>query len=201
MKIELKNIHYYERLSEETNAFTASIYVDEKNAGTASNDGHGGNTDIHHNSEAGRELLRKAEEFCKTLPEVKSSIAGQSYPMDLELYIDNLLEEYLNKRHKQKFQQKIDRAMSRSILVSSDGLEYRLYQMKTPFKELLAKPDGKDLLIRQIEKYIKPKMGEDEKIYNTNIPEEVFISAGLSKEQYISEEKTNRVKQRRGKKL
>ena len=47
MKIELKRFSYNARLSEETNAFAADIWVDGKNVGFAKNDGHGGNTMVH----------------------------------------------------------------------------------------------------------------------------------------------------------
>ncbi len=46
MEIKLKNIHVDLRLSEETNAFTADLFIclRGKNVGTALNDGHGGMT-------------------------------------------------------------------------------------------------------------------------------------------------------------
>ena len=44
MKIELKGIHYSKQLSRETVAFSANLYVNGYKAGTASNQGHGGNT-------------------------------------------------------------------------------------------------------------------------------------------------------------
>jgi hypothetical protein len=43
-KFELKRISYNARLSQETSAFAADIYVDGVKAGTAENAGHGGNT-------------------------------------------------------------------------------------------------------------------------------------------------------------
>ena len=47
MEITSKNISHNERLSEETNCFSATIYIDGKKAGEASNHGHGGPTMIH----------------------------------------------------------------------------------------------------------------------------------------------------------
>ena len=48
MKIEIKNIKHSPSLSEETNAFTADIYVNGVKAGSAMNRGHGGCTDYDH---------------------------------------------------------------------------------------------------------------------------------------------------------
>ena len=45
--IALKSIRVYERLSEETTAFSATVYYAGRKAGKASNDGHGGFTRIH----------------------------------------------------------------------------------------------------------------------------------------------------------
>lgn len=47
MNIELRNISYSARLSQETSAYAAVIYVDGKKAGTVENDGHGGQTFVH----------------------------------------------------------------------------------------------------------------------------------------------------------
>jgi len=46
-KLELRKIVFVERMSEETNCFTAFIYKDGKNVGEAHNDGHGGDTYAH----------------------------------------------------------------------------------------------------------------------------------------------------------
>jgi hypothetical protein len=50
MKIEVKNLKHSESLSEETHAYTATIYVDGEKAFHASNHGHGG-CDLYHRAE------------------------------------------------------------------------------------------------------------------------------------------------------
>lgn len=57
MKIELKNVQYYPRLSQETNAFTANLYINVVHAGLASNEGHGGPTSYQAKDETGRGLI------------------------------------------------------------------------------------------------------------------------------------------------
>jgi hypothetical protein len=44
MKIELKKIAIYPRLSDETTAFNADVWIDGQKVGSAENDGHGGAT-------------------------------------------------------------------------------------------------------------------------------------------------------------
>jgi hypothetical protein len=47
MKVELKKLALYPRLSEETTAFNADLWVDGKKVGYAKNDGHGGATFVN----------------------------------------------------------------------------------------------------------------------------------------------------------
>ena len=42
MKIDLKNLKFAEFASQETNCFSATVYIDGVKATTISNDGHGG---------------------------------------------------------------------------------------------------------------------------------------------------------------
>jgi hypothetical protein len=98
MKIELKNLKHYERLSEETNAFSADLYADGKFAATCKNDGRGGCIDFHtHGIGVDKTLLPLCEEYCKTLPSVIFELSGEPFnlPMDLELYVNLLVEESL----------------------------------------------------------------------------------------------------------
>lgn len=96
-KIELRRITHNARLSQETNAFAADIYVDGKKVGTAQNAGHGGPTDYHITP---RELREAIEDYAKSLPPVQ--VGSQSLPMDLEFCIDLLLEDYLRAKEDAK---------------------------------------------------------------------------------------------------
>ena len=95
MEITLKDISHNERLSEETNCFSATIYIDGKKAGEASNHGHGGPTMIHP-----RKLEQKIHAYAKTLPPIE--VEGMTLEMDAELLIGDLLAEYLTRRDMRK---------------------------------------------------------------------------------------------------
>jgi hypothetical protein len=132
MKIELKRIQHARNLSEETNAFTADIYVNGEYVGYAKNDGHGGCTDYHHHakgvkwgangySEAdqakvdrARRLLREAEEWAKGLSPVKSEYFPEGLAQNLELVIDDLVMDDLMWKD-------FRRDCSRGVLVEADG--------------------------------------------------------------------------------
>lgn len=77
MKIELKNIQAIRAMSEETECFHATVWIDGIKAGEASNDGHGA-CNMYHPWELGTRL----EEYAKTLPEEKVDMGnGKTFMM------------------------------------------------------------------------------------------------------------------------
>jgi hypothetical protein len=119
MKIELKRISFSERMSEETSCFVADIYIDGKKVGSCKNDGRGGCTEYHGNTKADNELIEKAEEYCKTLPKIKSSLGVPfgvlEYDMTFEGVIDDLLEAHLKAKDLQKFNKKMQKHYATAI--------------------------------------------------------------------------------------
>ena len=188
MKIELKRIAYSERMSEETNCFIADLYVEGKKIGEVKNDGKGGATDYYATNENGRKLIQEAEAYCQTLPALKFQFQGyeSSLDMNLEHFIDDLLEKYLKQKDVEKFQGKIERASKKEI-IASDNPEssYRSWPLKTSIENMLAAERGEIVLSELISKFVVPNMKENEKILNTNIPEEVLRNAGLKEHQYV----------------
>jgi lambda repressor-like predicted transcriptional regulator len=100
MNITLKKISYNERLSEETAAFAAGIYIDGKKAGDASNHGHGGPTDIHIYDP---DIRKAADAYCSTLPPLELGYGLNPIPMTLEHLIDGLLNDHLEAKEKKKW--------------------------------------------------------------------------------------------------
>jgi len=95
MKVELRNIKHMPSLSEETECFSATIYVDGVKRGTASNRGTGGNTDIHP-----RELVTELNAYGKTLPPWNYN--GKDHEKDAEHVIDDLLGDELQRKQLKK---------------------------------------------------------------------------------------------------
>lgn len=101
MNIELKKIHYAAFASEETNCFSADVWIDGKRAGEARNDGHGGATYI-----TPREMEARLNAYAATLPPVVSAEFNDPfdkskpfiYQPTAENVIDDLLAEWLTKR-------------------------------------------------------------------------------------------------------
>ncbi|HSX21535.1 MAG TPA: hypothetical protein VLE97_02020 [Gaiellaceae bacterium] len=89
MKIELKRFTTNARLSQETTAFAADVWVDGKKVGYAENDGHGGNTMVHLDPS----VRAAVEAHGKTLvPTEYKFVSGT------EWVVDQLVEAELQKR-------------------------------------------------------------------------------------------------------
>jgi hypothetical protein len=94
MKIELKRFTTNARLSEETTAFAADVWVDGKNVGYAKNAGRGGNTMVHLDPS----VRAAVEAHGKALvpDEYKGFVGGA------EWIVDQLVEAQLQKKYDRK---------------------------------------------------------------------------------------------------
>lgn len=91
MNIQLKNISHQPRLSEETECYTASLYVDGKKIGQVSNRGHGG-PDMFTGDRAAYD---KADAWCQANLPGSDLGDGDEMPTDLELHCADLLNDWL----------------------------------------------------------------------------------------------------------
>jgi hypothetical protein len=159
MKIELKKIKVAEHMSEETTAFTAELFVDGKNIGYVKNDGRGGCTDYYSNpDEKSRKALQAAEAYCLTLPEV--DYGAFKHKMNLETFIDELLEKHL----KEKDQIKLTKKMVNTIMWGvPNGHSYMQVKLSKPLAECNIVS-----LQNTIDKY-KKEFKEGEQFLNTNL--------------------------------
>lgn len=163
MKIEIKSFKFYERLSEETNAFTAELYVNGVKAAHVKNDGQGGNT-FYHAYENKRELIKQAEAYCKSLPSVKCG--NYTFDMNLEFFIDNEVEKLIAEKDKEKFNKKKEKDMLKGILIETEK-GYSLLSWKGyTLENLLRFEKGKQLILNEVTKL----RSEGKVILNTNIP-------------------------------
>ncbi len=159
MKIELKKFQFFERMSEETNAFVADVYVNGVKAGYAKNDGIGGETYIHCYEGKG-ELIKKAEAFCKSLPKHYSEEFDFSYDMNLESFIDNLVGEEIKKKDQKKMEKKMEKTIMWGV---PNGHSYKQVPFKVPLDKIpLLQLQG------YVDKY-KKDFKKGEQFLNTNL--------------------------------
>ena len=111
MKIELKNVKHIEHMSEETNCFTASIYIDGKRAGEVSNRGQGASHDYHP-----RELYQTLDTHAQTLQSQAWTLNNE--PVEIKPCPDSIIDEIMTNHLVGK---DLKRAMSKRILFVRDG--------------------------------------------------------------------------------
>ncbi len=94
MQVELRNFKHYPRLSEETNAFNADVYVDGAHVATASNRGHGGDSLVHFKS---REMEARMVAHVATLPDVDNPWGGDPLKMNLDFFLGLMVDELIDR--------------------------------------------------------------------------------------------------------
>lgn len=119
MKVELKNFKSHDRLSEETNAFTANLHIDGKRVGECSNRGHGEPILFHFNDRATEQAFY---DYCKSLPPVKSGYDKLGdLKMDADLYIGMMVEELLRNKDKERIEKQMRRWCAKDTMFRLKG--------------------------------------------------------------------------------
>lgn len=173
--IELKKVNIFLPGSEETICFTCEIYVDGQKAGTAENSGHGGCT-FYRSLEGKKGLIKKAESFCASLPDMVNKIEGLKEDfvtkMDLEHFIDNLIDEEVIKKEQAKADKRMNSEMKKYLLFTSaaEGERITEYETLTWKKFTIAELCGHPKGLSVLEAEIVRKGKEGKRCINTNLP-------------------------------
>lgn len=171
MKLELKNVKFYESMSEETNCFQADLFINGKKIAYVKNSGHGGCTDYHVLDFSQQQILRDAEAYCKGLPKVK--YGENEYAVSLETVIDDLFENWLKIKQDSKLAKRISNDMLNSIICGSPQ-NYTEYfwqtkdKKKVPIAQMLKTENGRNLIIAKL------KSLKGQNILNTNLPADLI---------------------------
>lgn len=164
MKLELKNVKFYESMSEETNCFQADLFINGKKIACVKNSGQGGSTDYRVHDFKLQSVLHEAEQFCLTLPKEKISDTFDFQPT-LESKIDDLFEAWLKVKGDKNFLKDMEKG-----LMYGNKYSYTIITWKYPIKTLLSMQQGREIIRKKI---IQLRV-EEETILNTNIPQELF---------------------------
>lgn len=157
-RIKLKNVKYSARFSEETYAFQADIFFDNKKIGFASNRGVGGSTDCNlWNGEAKtKEAFKKMEEYC-------NSLGIEGYGNKLEWVVDDLFQNWLTN-------QSIKRDEKKGVLYG-DTTKYTIQTFisngkRISMADLIKKEEG----IKLLKNFCSKIKEEGHTVLNTNLP-------------------------------
>ena len=146
-RIDIKNLKVAEFLSEETVAFSASLYWDGKKVGEASNDGHGGANRILLLGKSGKWDRELMDEMAKEAETHTWTYEGLTEPHSLDSYISQLVED----KQEEKFLKKECRKNTLFRIPGKtykDG-EYDCFRSyySLGLRDWLIKQHGKDVLI------------------------------------------------------
>lgn len=171
MTIELRNIQIHDRMSEETTAFTASLYIDNKKIGWAKNTGQGGCTTYGADDHKDYALIKEAEAYCEGLPPNKFEYDGTSYenPASLEVVIDRIIDEYLVEKENKKLKKR----MLTHIMFGNQSQYTEVHWTGLTIEQMLAAPVGREKIKSAI-RSLKKKTKDGDTLLNTNIPEELL---------------------------
>ncbi len=109
-RLTLKSYKSVKWMSEETICFTATVLLDGKVIGTASNEGHGGCTFIHFTNEAAENT---ANAFAKTIN--PSDVGGWEFMADKGFTIDCLVDIVVEREENKKANASILRKVKKDI--------------------------------------------------------------------------------------
>lgn len=192
MEITLKNIYVSERLSRETAAFQASLYINGYRVGVITNDGQGGATMYRPLDDKGVLLIREAEAWCRQLPSMVCAdtiVDGKAMkiPMELELYLDNMVTDWLRQKDADRFRKKAEKEMLTAILFGIPGKTFRVLRYRNPIAAMIRFDKGVEQLYRDIHTKVMPLLEENEKILNTNIPPGIIRLLKVPVEKWVDQ--------------
>ena len=124
MNLELKNIKVHIGLSEETYAYTASLYCDGRKIANVKNDGHGGPDYQHPAKGFTYDDIKAVDQWCRAnLPRWVSSFRQrEKHDTNLEMWCGQQVETHLIKQDMKK-------AMRSKVLFIKSSAEKPVYQV------------------------------------------------------------------------
>lgn len=181
INIELRRLQIFDRMSEETTAFAADLYIDGIKCGYAENQGHGGCTNYGpiQPFEKTKPLIAAAEAYCKSLPDIvyPASHGMEEFSMacTLEHTIDDIVEKAADAKENIKFEKAKNKKMLSAIIIGhpENAGQYSFVAYKIPIEEILRKAGGKEAIQKSVAK-IKAGLKPGEQILNTNLPADIL---------------------------
>lgn len=159
-RITIKNVHFSEALSEETNAYTADVYLDNKKFGYAKNSGHGGETFIQAYPDK-RDMLKEATQYATGLNPIE--FGKFSMPATLDIVVDYLLEKHLEAKD-------LKRIMNKGLIFKDKDGVTQIIKWNVPLKKVLEHPQG----IGMVKAKILGVLNEGGEVLNQNLPQELL---------------------------
>lgn len=164
MKLQLKNIKIYDKLSTDSTCFSADIYVNSKCVGDAVNDGRGGSTYITSYPEH-KDLFKDAERFLAGQPDIVYPNTSNDGSFSVESNLENWVDFQVAQKGAELFQKKLAKDMLKGICYGNNAFYNLTYWKNYTLTELLNTPVGRKLIQQRVDE-LKTK---GETILNRNL--------------------------------
>lgn len=163
MQVEIKNVRHVPDLSEGSQAFSATLYIDGKRAARVSNDGRGGINRVHA-IEGQREAVKKLEAYLETLPELEF-FGDSRYKPELDVLISHLVAADRVKKDVRRNTTRLCGPKSKKIAVLRKGENaVNIYKASMGQKVTYG---GKPMLAEEAAEAMERDRGHDPLILNT----------------------------------
>lgn len=179
MLVQLKNVRVHERLSRESLAFSATLYINGQRVGILTNDGRGGETRYKALDKRGELLIKEAVEWCGSFPRKLGSDKreGERPGADQQKFrdhLDDMATGWWNGKEAVKFQKKVEKAMETGIVFGVPGRTFRVMRYPHPIAGMIQVERGLERLRLDIHGKVMPLLKDGEKILNTNVPQSII---------------------------
>ena len=164
-EFSLKKFKYLESRSEDTNCFSAVLYVNNKKLADCGNSGQGGPTDINFFPQC-CQLGREIKEFLKQQPKVRYEDLKFETELTLELIVGELVTNLL----KEQDLKKMKKQTNKCLFFQGPQDTYYKIKWKLPIEELLKVQQGRN----DIKNTIAEEMAKGHILINENIPSELL---------------------------
>lgn len=193
VSIDLVNINYQLSFYDNYPVFEADLVIDNQFAGKVTNKGFGNACQYTAVDEVGQQLIRRAEQYCSTLPDLEYAQVDEEEDIilksSLQLMLDDLFEQHLIHSQHLDFEKAVRRQMLKEIIYGyPERRELCSYCFSIPLSRILANPSGRQVVIAALKTHVLPKLETGMVLLNDNIPEDIYTGAGLSVGQYHKRE-------------
>jgi hypothetical protein len=100
------------------------------------------------------------------------------YRPDLTDYVDQTVVAFQDSKIREKYNRRVVKAAEKGIVYGAPDFYFNTRKFMIPISQMISTEQGVRVLIAIIKNKVLPTMGKDEKILNTNLPQQVIDEIG-----------------------